>query len=211
MAIPSVSLAAPPVRARLLLRAAGLAGGVLAIGVGVTLALRSGLGAGPWDVLHEGLARASGLDIGLVAILVGLGAFALWFPLRLRPGVGTVVAVVMVGVVVQCTFPFIPDARGLGAQLTMTLVGVVVTGVGVACCIRSRLGTSPRDGIAIGIAQLGFPLWSIRIAIDVTLVGIGAVLGGRVGVGTVLGALFVGPVIAATLTLFNRVMPERAR
>ena len=195
---PAVALG-PRTHRRGTLPAVLLVGGATFIGVGVSLALASGLGAGPWDVLHEGLARTLGVDVGLVALLVGLGAFTLWFPLGVRPGIGTPVAVVVVAAVVHLLHPFVSTPEALPLQLAMSVTGVLATGIGVAACIRSGLGTGPRDGIALGLTRFGAPLWSVRIAVDVTLVGIGFLLGGTFGVGTLLEAFTVGPVIAATL------------
>lgn len=181
-----------------------MVGGSVLIGLGVTLSLRSGLGAAPWEVFHEGLARFVHADIGLVALLVGVAALLLWFPLRLRPSVGTYLTVVLIAGVVHLLFPAMPQGTVLPLQYAMTMSGVLATGFGVACCIRSQLGTGPRDGIALGLARLGLPLWQVRVAVDVTLVGIGFLLGGTFGIGTLIEAFTVGPIIACALAVSER-------
>jgi uncharacterized membrane protein YczE len=184
-------LALPPDTARR--RLPRLAGGLVLFGVGIGLMVRADLGLGPWDVLHQGVSTRVGLGIGTVTILTGVVVLALWLPLRERPGLGTVANVAVIGLVVDATLALVDEPRSLPARAALLLLGVYAFGPGSGFYIGAGLGPGPRDGLMTGLARRGHSVRAVRTGIELTVLAIGAVLGGSVGVGTVLFALTIGP------------------
>jgi uncharacterized membrane protein YczE len=167
--------------------------GILVLGGGDALTLEARLGVSPYDVLHQGIARKTGLSVGTVVILVGLAVLLLWIPVRQRPGIGTVVNTLTVGLVIDLVLRLVPDPDALSARIPLLVVGILVTGLGMGLYIGAGLGPGPRDGLMTGIAAKGFPLWAVRTVLELAALAAGWVLGGNVGVGTVLFAFSIGP------------------
>jgi len=167
--------------------------GILVLGVGIALTLEAGLGVSPYDVLHQGIARRTGLSVGTVVILVGLVILLFWIPLRQRPGIGTVLNTLTVGLVIDLVLRIVPEPDLVSARIPLLLIGILVTGLGMGLYIGAGLGPGPRDGLMTGIAAKGFPLWAVRTVLELTALAAGWVLGGNVGVGTVLFAFSIGP------------------
>lgn len=170
--------------------------GLVLFGGGLALMVRSGLGIGPWDVLHQGLSERTGIPIGTVGIAVGVVVMLGWVPLRLRPGIGTIVNTVLVGVVLDLTMLVVDDVDGTAARWTALLVGLLVAAAGTALYIGAGLGTGPRDGLMTGWSErTGISLRVVRTTIEVSVLVGGALLGGQVGPGTVLFAFAIGPLL----------------
>lgn len=170
--------------------------GLTLFGASTAMMIRSGLGLNPWTVLHAGLARHLPWSIGTVVILTGVVVLALWIPLRQVPGVGTVANTLWLGVALDLTLRVLPPVDGLGLQVPLLLSGIVLNGLAGALYIGSQLGAGPRDGLMTGLARrTGGSLRVFRTAIEVTVLVLGWFLGGTVGVGTVLFALAVGPLV----------------
>jgi uncharacterized membrane protein YczE len=155
--------------------------------------LLSGLGVDPWDVFHQGLSRRTGLAVGTWTILVGATVLLLWIPLRQRPGLGTLANVVVIGLVINVVLVTVPAPRALGLQLVTMLAGVGLNGVATGAYIGAGLGPGPRDGLMTGLAARGRSLRVVRTAIEVVVLVTGWLLGGTVGLGTVVYALGIGP------------------
>lgn len=155
--------------------------------------LAGGLGLAPWDVLHQGLSERSGLRVGWVVIAVGATVLLLWIPLRQRPGVGTVSNVVVVGLAVDATLALLPAPDTLAGRIAYLLAGVVANGAATGLYIGARLGPGPRDGLMTGLAERGWSLRLARTAIELSVLATGWLLGGSVGVGTLLYAVSIGP------------------
>lgn len=184
--------------------------GLWLYGVTMALLVESGLGLDPWDVFHEGLTHHLPLTFGQVVILVGAVLLLLWVPLRQRPGIGTVLNVVLIGIAVDVTLALLPTPDALGVQVGFLLVGVVGNGIAGALYIGADLGTGPRDGLWTGIVRrTGRSVRLVRTSLEVTVLVVGFVLGGTVGVGTVLYALAIGPVVQLFLPLTQVRRPER--
>lgn len=162
-------------------------------GVGVALMVRSDLGLSPWDVLHQGVARRTGLGIGTVTILTGFVVLLLWLPLRERWGIGTVLNVIIIGVVANVTLSVLEQPDQLWLRVAFLAVGIFVFGPGSGFYIGAGLGAGPRDGLMTGIARRGRPVRVVRTVIELTALAAGAALGGTVGIGTVAFALTIGP------------------
>jgi uncharacterized membrane protein YczE len=180
-----------------------LLGGLVLYGVSMAMQIRSGLGLNPWDVLHEGIAEHTPLSFGLITAITGVVVLLLWIPLRQLPGIGTVANVLVIAVVVDVALALVPPLDGLVLRIALLVGGVVLNGVATAAYVGARLGPGPRDGLMTGLAaRTGRSVRLIRTLIEVVVLGTGWLLGGTVGVGTVLYALAIGPLSQAFLPLF---------
>lgn len=187
-------------RALAAVRCGGLAGRLLRLylglaGFGVSLALmvQARLGLGPWDVLHQGIARHLGIQLGWVTIVVSGLVLLAWIPLRQRPGLGTVSNAIIVGLVVNGALDVLPAPRSLAWRVAWLAAGIGLNGLATACYIGAGFGPGPRDGLMTGIAARGHSLRTVRTVIELLVLAIGAALGGTSGVGTVAYALSIGP------------------
>ncbi|MFR9777653.1 YczE/YyaS/YitT family protein [Micromonospora sp. MS34] len=178
--------------------------GLTLYGVSMALMVRSGLGLDPWDVFHQGVARQTGLSIGTVTIAVGALVLLLWIPLRQRPGLGTVSNVVVIGLVVDATLALLPTGSGLPVRIGLLLVGIVANGAATGLYLGAALGPGPRDGLMTGYVarRPGRSIRLVRTAIEVTVLALGWLLGGTVGLGTVAYALAIGPLAQLFIPLF---------
>jgi len=194
---------------RLPRRLAQLYAGLVLYGVSMALMVRSSLGVMPWDVLHQGLSRRLGWSLGSVTIVVGALVLLAWIPLRERPGLGTLSNVVVVGVAVDAVLAVLPAPGELPGRAAFAAAGILLNGVATAAYIGVRLGPGPRDGLMTGLVRrTGGPLGPIRTAIEVTVVLTGWLLGGTLGVVTVLYALSIGPLVHLLLPRFALTPPE---
>ena len=177
--------------------------GLAMYGISLAMFIRAGLGLDPWDVFHQGVAGRTGLSIGVVVIIVSFLVLLLWIPLRQRPGFGTLANAVLVGVFADIGLALIPAFTYLGGQIGMLAGAVVLNGIASACYIGARFGPGARDGLMTGLARRTG--WSVRVSrtlIEVVVLGIGWLLGGSVGVGTVVYALAIGPLVQLLLPWF---------
>ncbi|MDT0302810.1 membrane protein YczE [Streptomonospora wellingtoniae] len=198
----------PPPRPR---RLAQLYAGLCAFGLGCALLISSRLGAMPWDVLHQGLARHTGLSVGACSILTAGAVMLLWAPLRQRAGLGTVSNAVVVGLAVDASLWLLPEVEGLAVRWGVLVAGVLLTGLATGAYIGARLGPGPRDGLMVGLAaRTPLSVRTARTAIEVAVVVAGALLGGTVGVGTLLFAVAIGPLAQRALPLLSIAGPEPA-
>jgi uncharacterized membrane protein YczE len=180
-----------------------LLGGLALYAVSMAMQIRSGLGLNPWDVLHEGLTEQTPLSFGVITAITGAIVLLLWIPLRQRPGVGTVANVLVIAVVVDVALALLPAPDALAARIVLLVGGVVLNGVATAAYVGARLGPGPRDGLMTGLsARTGRSVRLVRTCIEVVVLACGWLLGGTVGVGTVLYALAIGPLTQAFLPLF---------
>src|SRR3954454_2817693 len=167
--------------------------GLLLCGTGVALMIDADLGLAPWDVLHQGLAKHTSLGIGTVAIIVGFVVLLLWLPLKERYGVGTLVNVVLIGLTVDVVLPLLPDHPAIGVRWAFLVVGAALLGPGGGLYIGVGLGAGPRDGLMTSPAAAGWSVRVVRTGMELTVLALGWLLGGSVGIGTVLFALTIGP------------------
>ena len=176
--------------------------GLLLYGASMALMLRAALGLDPWDVFHQGLAIQADLSIGKVVNLVGLAVLLLWIPLKQRPGIGTVANVILIGTAMDLTLSVLPAIEGLALQVAALLFSVVANGIAGALYIGAGLGPGPRDGLMTGLARrTGWSLRLVRTGIELTVLGCGWLLGGTVGVGTLLYAFTIGPLVQIFLPM----------
>lgn len=184
-----------PPRPELRQRLPRLVAGLFSCGLGLALMVRARLGLGPWEVLHQGLSFRTGVPIGTVGILVGFVVLLLWLPMRQRLGLGTMMNVVLIGLTIDAVLWLAPTANGLAVRAACLCVGVVLMGIGSGLYIGAGLGAGPRDGLMTGIAARGYSLRLVRTAIELSALAGGWLLGGNVGVGTLLFALAIGPLV----------------
>lgn len=174
--------------------------GLVLCGLGIASMVAGDLGLGPWDVLHQGVSQRTGVPIGAVNILVGLVVLGAWLPLRERPGLGTVLNVVVIGVVIDLTLLVLHTPDSLALRTAMTLAGPLLFGVGSGFYIGAGLGPGPRDGLMTGLARRGgWQVGGVRAALEISVLVAGWLLGGTVGLGTIAFALGIGPVVQVSL------------
>jgi uncharacterized membrane protein YczE len=179
---------------RLPRRLTQLYAGLVLYGVSLALMVRGALGLAPWDVLHSGFIRHVPITLGQAVILFSFLVLLLWIPLREVPGLGTVSNAIVVGLAADATLAVLDRPDAMGARIGLTLAGVVLNGLATALYIGAQLGRGPRDGLMTGLARrTGGSLRLVRTALEVSVVVIGLLLGGALGIGTVLYALAIGP------------------
>jgi uncharacterized membrane protein YczE len=162
--------------------------------------VRAQLGLDPWDVLHEGLASRLPLTFGQVVIVVGAMVLIAWIPLRQRPGLGTVSNVFVIGLAVDAALAVLPAPEPMAWRIAFLVAGVVLNAVATAAYIGARLGPGPRDGLMTGlVARTGRSVRLVRTSIELSVLASGWLLGGTVGVGTVLYAISIGPLVHVLL------------
>ena len=178
--------------------------GLFLYGFGIALMVRAAIGVAPWDVLSQGITLHSPLSFGLVTNLVGLLVLVLWWPLRQKPGVGTVLNVLLIGPSAQFGLWLLPPAVGLGWQLLLFCAGLLLIALATGLYIGARLGPGPRDGLMTGLhARTGWPIWKVRTLIEGSALAVGWWLGGNIGLGTLAFALLIGPLCGFTLGWFG--------
>jgi uncharacterized membrane protein YczE len=181
-------------------------------GISMALMIRSELGNMPWDVLHQGLAEQLGLPFGTVIVLVGTLVLLAWWPLRERPGLGTISNVVVISVVIDPALAIVPESGDLAARVGLAVAGVVLNGAATAAYIGVHFGPGPRDGLMTGLVRVtGASVRFVRTAIEVAVVVTGFLLGGTLGAITVLYALAIGPLTQLFLPLLSVRVAERER
>jgi len=202
-----------PLRYRPIRRFSALFVGLAMYGTGMSLMIAAKLGLDPWDVFHQGVARRTGVSIGVVVIVVGVAVLLLWIPLRERPGVGTLTNAIMIGLVVNLVNAVLPIPHALWLRWTYAVAGVLATGVASGLYIGARLGAGPRDGLMTGVAARWPGRWFaqirvVRTAIEVTVLVIGWLLGGTVGWVTLVFAVSIGPLAHVMIPLLSVTDPD---
>ena len=171
--------------------------------------VRGALGLAPWDVLHSGFIRHVPMTIGQAVVLLSFVVLLLWIPLREKPGIGTVANAVLVGLAADATLAVLAEPDSLALRLALMLGGLVLNGLATALYIGSQFGRGPRDGLMTGLARrTGLSLRLVRTGLEVTVVVIGLLLGGALGVGTVLYALAIGPLAQRMLPWWTVDLPR---
>ena len=189
-----------PSRPQLARRLPRLLSGLVLFGVGISMMVVAHLGLSPWEVFHQGISVNTRVPLGTVGIITGIVVLVLWFPLRERPGIGTVANVLLIGIVIDLTLYLAPDSvSSTWQRWALLLGGTVVIAVGTGLYIGAGLGPGPRDGLMTGLGKRGVPISLGRAAIEITVLAIGWLLGGTVGIGTVVFAFGVGPLVGVFL------------
>lgn len=185
--------------------------GLFLYGAGCALTIEAGLGVDPWTVFAQGLSLHTGIGIGWITNILGFFVLLLWIPLRQKPGVGTIANILLVGTSMQATLWLVPPVAGLLSQIALLLGGILLVALASGLYIGARFGPGPRDGLMTGMnSRLGWPIWLSRALVELTVLLIGWLLGGTVGIGTVLFALLIGPLVHLALPLLDTQRPARA-
>ncbi len=174
--------------------------GLLLYGASLALLLRAGLGLAPWDVLHQGLAELTGATVGSMVIVVSFVVLLAWVPLRQRPGVGTIANAILVGVSLDLTMLVLGDVQQWQWRVGLLVTGVLLNGLATALYIGAMLGPGPRDGLMTGLVRrTGRSVRLVRTSLEVGVLALGWLLGGTVGIGTLLYAVAIGPIVHVLL------------
>lgn len=181
-----------------------LSWGLVLYGFAMALMLRANLGLDPWDVLHQGLAPRLGLSFGMTVNLIGAVVLLLWWPMRQRPGIGTVCNILVIGTAVDISLTILPTPEGYMMRSLWLIAGIVLNGVAGGAYIGAGLGPGPRDGLMTGICRrTGWPVKWVRTGIEIAVLATGWALGGTVGIGTVLYAASIGWIVHHALPFFT--------
>lgn len=180
-----------------------LVAGLFMIGFSIAISVRARLGLAPWDVFHQGIAKEVNLSIGVVVVLVGLVVLLAWIPLRQHLGIGTVLNALSIGFIANWGLALIPYQHTMAVRIGLLALATLGMGLGGGLYIGSGLGPGPRDGLMTAITARGHRLWVVRTTMECTVLLVGFLLGGKVGVGTVLIALTIGPLTHAALRRFH--------
>ena len=188
-----------------------LIAGLVTFGFGIALMVEAGLGLGPWEALNQGVAVQTGLAIGTVSVLLGIPILALWWPLGERPGVGTLFNVVLIGASTNAGIALVPTPStdptpdAIAVRLALMLLGMVGIALGSGLYLSTDLGPGPRDGLMTGVHhRFGWSIRRSRTVIELIVLAIGWALGGTVGLGTVVFALGIGPLVQVALGIVDR-------
>ena len=185
--------------------------GLSLFGLGEAFLLAANFGVSPWTVLAEGLGKHIHVSVGTSTFIISSVVLIFWWPLKQTPGLGTILNIVIVALVIDCALPFLPQFEIWPFQVAEAAFGVLVTGIGGAIYLIANLGPGPRDGIMTGLQRVtGYPLALVRNSIELSVVCLGWLLGGTVGLGTLLFAFGIGPCIAITIRLFALVFPSKS-
>ena len=180
-----------------------LVAGILIIGFSISISVRAQLGLAPWDVFHQGVAKALNLSIGVVVVLVGFVVLLAWIPLRQHLGLGTVLNTLSIGLIANLGLAVVPEQHLLAVRIPLLAVALLGFGVGGGLYIGAGLGPGPRDGLMTAITARGHRLWVVRTILECSVLVVGVALGGEVGIGTVLIAFSLGPLTHAGLRRFH--------
>lgn len=206
--LPALAPLWPSLRHDMPLRIGQLFTGLFLYGFGLALMVRAGLGVSPWDVLTQGVALHTGLGFGFLTTVIGAVVLLIWIPIRQKPGIGTVLNVLLVGASADVGLWVVPPQDALVLRVLLFAAGLLLVAVATGLYLGARFGPGPRDGLMTGIhRRTGWPIWVVRTSIELIVLGTGWLLGGNVGIGTLAFALLIGPLVNVTLPLLR--IPER--
>jgi uncharacterized membrane protein YczE len=179
--------------------------GLTLFGLGEGLLLVSLTGASPWSVLAQGISLHIDLSIGVITFFVSSFVLFLWFFLDQKPGIGTIMNIIIISIMIDVSMVFIPTPENYISQLLLAIFAVLIVGLGSGFYLIANLGPGPRDGLMVGVQiKTNFPIALVRAFLEITVVSIGWYLGGTVGIGTLLFAFGVGPAVALGLFIVGK-------
>ena len=174
--------------------------GLILFGLGETLLITANIGVSPWTVLAQGISIKTGYSIGITTFFVSIGVLCLWIPLRQKPGIGTILNIIIVSIMIDVSLPYLPSPEFLVLQILQVIIGVVIVGLGSGLYLTANLGPGSRDGLMTGLQKkTNLPIFLIRSIIEISAVIIGWYFGGLVGIGTIIFSLAIGPFVSAGL------------
>jgi len=180
--------------------------GLTLFGLGEGLLLVSAAGASPWSVFAQGIHLSVGLSVGAITIIISILVLLLWVPLSQKPGMGTILNALIIGIMIDICIKFVPTPEDFISQIFLAVAAVLVVGLGGGIYLVANLGAGPRDGLMIGLQKkTNFPIAAVRATLEITVMSIGWYLGGTVGVGTLLFAFGIGPAVALSLFIVGKI------
>ena len=177
--------------------------GITMIGIGVAFNYMANLGLGPWGVLHDGISKTINITYGQAGILTSLLALLLWIPLKQKPGIATIFDAFWIGLTADFVINIIPITGNIYVQITYLITGITLIGAGTAIYVGGDLGAGPRDGIMVGLEQLGFKIGNARTLLELFAFSIGFLLGGKIGIASVVIVLSIGRVLQFFMPYFD--------
>lgn len=206
---PGPVVAPRPLRERFFERLIRCVAGLACFGTGIAFFVRSNLGVPPWDVFHQGISKHTGLGLGTVLIIVAFGVLLLWIPLRLRPGLGTILNAIEIGLVENVAQDLIPHTESLVVRTIYMFAGLAIIAAGSGLYIGAEFGSGPRDGLMLGLnKKFGISVRLARTTVEVVVMLVGIALGGHIGLSTFVFALGIGPMVQITLRMFRMSQSE---
>ena len=174
--------------------------GLFLFGLGETILIASSQGVSPWTVLAQGISFNSNLSIGTTTFFVSIFVLILWIPLKQKPGLGTIMNVIIISIVLDYSYYYLPKPNQFLYQIIQIIIGVLIVGLGSGFYLIANLGAGPRDGLMVGLQKITkFPIFLIRTCLEIFVVIVGLYLGGIAGLGTIIFALFIGPSVSLGL------------
>ena len=185
--------------------------GLTLFGLGEALLITASLGVSPWTVFAQGVSNVTGWSIGVSTFVISIFVLLAWIPLRQIPGIGTVANAVIIALALEFSLPYLPSPENVVLQLIQVTIGVAMVGIGSAIYLIANLGPGPRDGLMTGLQRVtGFPIGWVRSSIEISVVIAGWLLGGIVGIGTLMFAFLVGPMVAASLYALQQLFDKQS-
>ena len=207
---PALAARWRPIRSSRTGRMAQLLLGLFFYGIAIAMMIRAAIGIAPWDVLAQGISLRTGIGFGLIPNIIGGVVLLLWIPIQQRLGIGTVLNALLIGPSADVGLALIPLQDNIWLKVLLFVGGLVLLAIATGLYIGARFGPGPRDGLMTGMhKKFGWPLWAVRTSLEVSVLVIGWLLGGNVGIGTLAFALLVGPMINYTMPLLH--IPERVQ
>jgi len=189
-----------PLRERFFERLARCAAGLFCFGAGIACFVHSNLGVPPWDVLHQGISEKTDIKMGTVIIIVGVVLLLAWIPLRMKPGIGTIMNAIQIGLVENVMEDLLPDSDFLLARVAYLAAGMLFIAFGSGLYIGAELGSGPRDGLMLGLnKRFGISIRLARTTVEIAVLVVGLILGGSIGLGTFVFAFGIGPLVQKAL------------
>ena len=180
--------------------------GLIIFGLGEGLLIVSSSGASPWSVLAQGLFLNIGFSVGLITIFISIAVLLLWYPLKQKPGIGTILNALIIGLMIDACIRYVPTPENYFNQVLLGAIAVFTVGLGGGIYLVANLGPGPRDGLMIGLQKkTNFPIASVRAFLEISVMSVGWYLGGTVGIGTLLFAFGIGPCVALSLFLVGKI------
>lgn len=178
-------------------------GGLALFGIGISLLVRARFGLAPWDVFHQGISEHLNIPIGTIIVLTSLAVMLLWIPLDQPVGLGTILNAIEIGLTVNIVLPLIPEIHGFAVRVLLMFAGIGIVAIASGLYIGSGLGPGPRDGLMMGLGAKGYRISRARTFVEVSVLIVGIALGGQAGIGTVLFAVGIGPLVARTIPILK--------
>ena len=179
--------------------------GLFLFGLGESLLITSGAGVGPYTVLAQGISNLTGWSIGLSTFVISIFVLLMWIPLKQKPGMGTILNAFIIALTIEFSVYYLPYPETYPMQILQVVVGVLIIGIGSGFYLIANLGAGPRDGLMIGLQKkTNLPIYSIRTIIEVSVVIVGWLMGGVVGLGTAIFAFGIGPSVALGLSMVGK-------